>query len=623
MTKEHIGAKWWKFEFHTHTPASTDYGKGPNQATLKNRTPEEWLIDYMEQGIDCICVTDYNSAEWIDRLRVTLRQMEECGHPSYRPITIFPGVEISVNGGIHVLAIFDIAVPQQTIDILLTVCGFSGTKGASDDVTSSSLIDVVNTINKHGGLAIPAHVDTFSGIFYAGTSGQPLVAGQTLSKFLKECDIAALEIIDVDVAKPQAYIEQNVMHAEVLGSDAHHPSGVPGSRFPGSHYTWCKMGRPDLDGLRLALLDGHHSIKRSDSGGTDPNDHGKDFITYLEVADAKFMGRGKFCPFRIEFSPWMTSIIGGRGTGKSTILEFIRLTTGRRDEVPPALHNELRKYQTTSESRQDVGLLRPSTTIEIGYRKDTTDYRVRWSAGTNTHTIERKQLDDSWAAEEGIVVDRFPIRIFSQKQIFELAGAPKALLDLIDQSPEVDYREWDEKNRELIAHLSLLRARKKELQLQIDDKILLKGRLNDLLRRRETYEKERHAEVLVEYHNKTKQEGAVKRWEISWKHLSKVVRETTANFPSDLSLPTMSEGCIDAGTEINRNSINVMQRLIAIRNSVDKAADDLEKLWEEWSHVKAGSSWNNDVQATYQSLFENGLLSQNGCGGSSGCGPER
>jgi len=22
------GARWWKFDFHTHTPASKDYGKG-------------------------------------------------------------------------------------------------------------------------------------------------------------------------------------------------------------------------------------------------------------------------------------------------------------------------------------------------------------------------------------------------------------------------------------------------------------------------------------------------------------------------------------------------------------------------------------------------------------------
>ena len=42
--KDWIGAKWWKFDFHTHTPASKDYGgKGPEQAQLKKITPKNGL----------------------------------------------------------------------------------------------------------------------------------------------------------------------------------------------------------------------------------------------------------------------------------------------------------------------------------------------------------------------------------------------------------------------------------------------------------------------------------------------------------------------------------------------------------------------------------------------------
>jgi Predicted metal-dependent phosphoesterases (PHP family) len=58
------GARWWKFDFHTHTPASKDYGKGPDQAQLGLRTPREWLLDFMRAGIDCVAVTDHNSGAW-------------------------------------------------------------------------------------------------------------------------------------------------------------------------------------------------------------------------------------------------------------------------------------------------------------------------------------------------------------------------------------------------------------------------------------------------------------------------------------------------------------------------------------------------------------------------------
>ncbi len=56
------GARWWRFDFHTHTPASCqDYGKGPDQESLLQRTPHEWLLDYMRAGIDCVAITDHNS----------------------------------------------------------------------------------------------------------------------------------------------------------------------------------------------------------------------------------------------------------------------------------------------------------------------------------------------------------------------------------------------------------------------------------------------------------------------------------------------------------------------------------------------------------------------------------
>jgi predicted metal-dependent phosphoesterase TrpH len=87
------GSRWWKFDFHTHTPASEDYGKGPNQRELKNRTPKEWLLDYMRAGIDCVTVTDHNSGAWIDRLKGALSELENESHADFRPIHLFPGKE--------------------------------------------------------------------------------------------------------------------------------------------------------------------------------------------------------------------------------------------------------------------------------------------------------------------------------------------------------------------------------------------------------------------------------------------------------------------------------------------------------------------------------------------------
>ena len=102
------GAKWWKFDFHAHTPASDDFLRGCTKQVKDQVTPEYWLRKFMEEGIDCVAITDHNSGGWIDRLQHTLQELDaaEVKPDWYRPLYLFPGVEISVQGGVHILAIF-------------------------------------------------------------------------------------------------------------------------------------------------------------------------------------------------------------------------------------------------------------------------------------------------------------------------------------------------------------------------------------------------------------------------------------------------------------------------------------------------------------------------------------
>jgi len=161
----HYGAKWWKFDFHNHTPKSDDYGKGPDQLTLKARTPRQWLLDYMNVGIDCVAITDHNSGEWIDTLKDELARLNTDKPAGYRPMTLFPGVEISVNGGIHILALFDPSAGESKIIGLLSKCGFTGQLGKTDSCTLKSCAEVIELIQEEGGIPILAHADADSGLF--------------------------------------------------------------------------------------------------------------------------------------------------------------------------------------------------------------------------------------------------------------------------------------------------------------------------------------------------------------------------------------------------------------------------------------------------------------------------
>lgn len=257
------GSRWWKFEFHTHTPASADTYWARQGIDL---SPREWLLRYMDAEIDCVAITDHNSGAWVDDLKAAYEEMErqvEAGSPQegFRELTLFPGVEISVQGGFHLLAILDPDTTTGDIDTLLGQVDYDGTKGVSDGVTREGAAEVVCTIRDTGGIPIPAHADRQSdsgngkGLLAvrADTRGLQLDANTVHQVLDTEC-LMAMEWEDMGNPLPEYVEKQARKLTRILGSDCH---SFQGGRIPGSRYTWVKMAKPTLEGLRLALLDGN------------------------------------------------------------------------------------------------------------------------------------------------------------------------------------------------------------------------------------------------------------------------------------------------------------------------------------------------------------------------------
>jgi predicted metal-dependent phosphoesterase TrpH len=423
-----VGARWWKFDFHTHTPASFDYGK--SDSSLKtSKTAKDWLLDYIAKGIECVAVTDHNSGDWIDRLKEAAKNLRAEGHS----IFVFPGVEITANSNIHVLGIFD---PRATSEDIISVIGaskFRGTKGNSDSVAEESAENVIKEIISAGGVAIPAHVDMKAGLCQQNSS-------HTIGQVCKHAN--AVEIIFPDQERADAplsrYTNLSIDLPSIIGSDAHHPNDI------GRSYTWVKMSTPSIEGLKLALVDGSSSIIRSDNETKDPNSSSNTLLRSVTIENAKYAGRST--PLKVEFNPWLNSIIGGRGSGKSSVLEFIRLGMDRaRDFDVLDRDNEIRRsfesFTKISASRDSEGVMLENTKISCVYTRDEIHYLLTWTKENNCVSISRYD-GQQWIPEEGEAHSRFPIKIFSQKQIFDLAKNPNTLLRLIDESSTIGFQQW-------------------------------------------------------------------------------------------------------------------------------------------------------------------------------------
>lgn len=609
------GARWWKFDFHTHTPASKDTSAWQAAIGTPNAlTPQKWLLKYMAAGIDCVAVTDHNSGEWIDTLKaayVEMKREADAGAPAagFRELHLFPGVEISVQGGFHLLAIFDPSNNSQTISDLLARVDYDGTRGDSDGVTREGAARVVERVLSAGGLAIPAHVDGDKGLLQVEPGTRKcLMDTTTVKQVMNEAGILALEWTTSTSPKPTVLDELKLRFASVVGSDCH---SFQGAAVPGSRYTWIKMAQPSLEGLRLALLDGQDvSVKRSDeSSGFTPFNTPEHFIESIEIRDARYMGRGRQAA-KLPLNPYFNALIGGRGTGKSTIVHSLRLAYRREKELPATSEagQTFNRFDKVAKSRNDEGGLRAETVICVQVQRDGTPYRLIWRQDGQGHAVEEWNATMGSfmpSASQAITTQRFPVRLFSQGQIAALAGdSQQALLKVIDDAANTQSQQaaFEEAKRAFLA----ARAQMRELDGKLQGSEALTLALQDVQRKLARFEGADHALVLKNYQRTSRQSRELERQFEAAADLSARLKA----FAADVLAEDLPEGLFDSADD--GPALSLVQALHAAitkaRQEVESAATALQERGQALKSELEASPWFARIgaaKAAYEQLKTN------------------
>lgn len=526
---EHIyGAKWWKFDFHNHTPKSTDYGRGDEME--KSISCEDWLLEYMRKKIDCIAITDHNTGAWIDELKKAYAEMKKNQIEGFRELYIFPGVEISVQGGVHLLAIQDINTSTEDVTKLIGNCKYQGSSGDSNGVTTESLESVIELIVKCGGIAIPAHVDKGAGLFEK-------FSGPTLEQALKNNrdNLLAIELIDKAYNLPETYKQSNLSLAKIVGSDSHKQSEI------GTNFTWVKMSSPSLDALKLALHDGEDGIFRNDDVIRNPNFiNNRYFIKSVSVSNGYKSGNGN--PLRAEFSPWLSSVIGGRGSGKSSIINYLRIAFDRIYEMPTEVQDEFNKFNQIGK-KNIPGMLRDNTKITIEVIKDGKSQKIKWE--NKVHSLQIWD-DDRANWDEEIIVSNiselFPIQIFNQKELYALTGEPSKLIELIDS--QFDKQSWIEERNNLTKKWLADKSSARELKFAISEEKNLKAQLESTNNKIKLYESSEYKDTLDKFNKLNDANKFFIDTEKSFSDWLIELEETQENIFT-IQIPETSSGVID------------------------------------------------------------------------------
>lgn len=356
-------AKYFKTLFHIHSPASYDYKlfvKRDNfnydKATYKELYnicveyklfPQDKNSDYKifpdigvndhtydsykealtyllfvyfmaEEKIDIAIITDHNTIKAYPKIDRALKNLKDIKiRPKNYCPTIIMGIEVSCADKNHVVGIFDynnkdaLKQLEEWLDYNL-VNEQDGTV-----LTSKEVLEFFH--NNINGFAYIAHLDNSDMIQKSGYLSGAYKNDLLDSEYCSFVGCSNPSKISFLKDKLKNYSKKD--YKIIIDNDSHAVDEID------ENHMWIKGSKRDLHMIKEALNNYDVSV----SLNYDSKLSKRQYIKGMYIQhDAFLSNQEKNGGFIIRFSPFLNSIIGGRGTGKSTIIKFLEYTLNQK-----------------------------------------------------------------------------------------------------------------------------------------------------------------------------------------------------------------------------------------------------------------------------------------------------
>ena len=423
MNDQHLFAKFWRCALqvnpvtYQHTYRGKDHGL--NEDEYNNAILEKCI----KREIKVVGIADHGNVDSIERLRNLLQDHD---------IVVFPGFEISSNDKTHYVCLFPEDTTKQKLERLL---GSLSLLDPEDGIRPSELSSqqLIEEVDKLGGFLYAAHCTQTNGLLKnhldhiwklpklraAQIPGsiddlQNSDDGVFYKRVLLNKDPAykrdrQLALINAkDVAKPDDLDEEN---ASCL----------------------VKMTRPTFSAFKVAFLDPESRIRLNSQATKNPVGR------ILQVS----INGGYLDGLVANFSDHLNTIIGGRGTGKSTLLECIRYALNIQAKGSQA--HEIHKELICENLGKGAGQIKITIASSSQNGKN---YII--SRAYNQEPIVR---DDLGNVSELKPIDLLPnIEIYGQNEIFELARNENSRLKLLSRFLP-NLKEYEQKESNILRNI--------------------------------------------------------------------------------------------------------------------------------------------------------------------------
>ena len=450
------GAEFIRTDLHIHSFGQ----KGSYDVNDAEMTPERIVDEAIKYNLGIISITDHNE---ISNSEIAIQ------YSNGKPITVIPGIEINTIQG-HLLAYF-----ENYIDLKK----FYGKLSISTDKSrcDQGLKQCLDLINEYNGIGILAHIELSSGFELTIGRFNPVMDEIFCHKSLFGLEISKKDSVtlyteddDNDDRKRMLRLRKNQISFQgilslpkVMFSDAHSIVNFGKNSTGATKLTRIKIDDKIFHSLRIALINYESRIRIEDEI--------PEIIPYFA---GMTIDGGLLDKQDLKFSKNLTCIIGGRGTGKSTLLESIRAASGNSTE------NSLVDCEIWPDE------------INLRY-VDETEYVTEFRRVKDSH------VENTTDASFGL--EKVKIESYGQGETTETIknsdNNPEHLLNFLDNF--IDIKALQTEDEEICALLRSNRDDLKKLRIELISETEYSKTLRDLEAKKARLEREKVGE-LVMYH---------------------------------------------------------------------------------------------------------------------------
>ncbi len=573
------GSKFFKCAFQVNPFEYSKRHNKPNGFTSEREYNDAMATACRANGIEVVAITDHFR---VADSRSLSARLEAEG------VAVLPGFEANTSEGIHVLCLFPPGTEQSALEKAIGACDVRD-EDAPSPQSKKGYEDLCRVIRERGGITICAHVTQKNGLLFTQQ-------GQTRANLWKSSETLAAAIpgsvSDLPPKYKQICENKNPDYkranpvALINAPDVSKPSDFA---LP-SATTNVKMSQVSIEGLRQAFLDPESRI------ALNSDEEMPDHPRIVALAWEGGLLDGQF----VHLNRGLNVLIGGRGAGKSTIIETVRYAFDIRPQGGEAerIHHAMMKALLGGRSRVSALVFTPEPSPAY--------YLVQRASGERP-VVKSADGEISDLAPSSV----FPmLTVFGQHEISEITRDKTILAVIIGRFVGKD-SSLDRTGKSIKADLKTSR---REIESKLSDIEQLEEKVSGLPELREKlkrFEKSGIKDKTSEAMALQKEERLIERVGVLIGQGENVASDLASEAAKVQPLFGESEGEKLPNESVLRELEGVVDRVKnslagaaeLIENAMKDARDNLGRINSAWEPLKAG------IELRYEEAKQ-GLIAQ-------------